>query len=424
MALIQSLNERLIKNIDIELERENRNVRELVKEVTWAIIREKAELVAEVELGNIDRSVLETEIIKKIDQSLIQTKMLRKELIEKVFDRMFRYGDLQHLIENDDITDIEMPRYDICIVKEKGIRKKLDIRFADEKEFNDWCKFIITKNRGIINENDSHCRVSDPRYRLRINVSIPPRNVTGTSLKIRHHAKNSYTLDDLEREGMFNSEINNFFKKLAISSAKVIIAGKGAAGKTTLLRALINQYPMLESYLACESDTELYPDNPSIIVQKIKKEHEGGRPITLLNLINDGITMTLDGYIIGELIGAEIWPFLNASQTGHKIAATIHSNSAANTFERMITLVKMAGVDLHEDTIRRIISQSVDIIVYLKNFKVAEILEITGYDEQNKCILTNLLYEYSKEAGFIGKGKLRGRLSEQLNSKVEGACLE
>ena len=47
------------------------------------------------------------------------------------------------------------------------------------------------------------------------------------------------------------------------------------------MRAFINVLPEMERVLIVESDAELYPDKPYCIEQRIKKQNEGGRPVTL-----------------------------------------------------------------------------------------------------------------------------------------------
>ena len=96
--------------------------------------------------------------------------------------------------------------------------------------------------------------------------------------------------------------------------------------------------------MVVEADAEIYPDKPYCIQQRIKKENEGGRSVTLRDLIKDGLTMSLDTYCIGEIVGDEAWEFVKASFTGHRGIATIHSESAEDTFSRLLILSKGANV--------------------------------------------------------------------------------
>ncbi|HHW32029.1 MAG TPA: CpaF family protein [Clostridiaceae bacterium] len=376
----------------LEYDNVNKKINAIVSNITFDILKDSPGLVAEVANGNVERHVLEKEIIKNIDRNRYHLGLYREELIKKVFDFMFGYGELQQYIEDQDISDIDGTRYNEFVVKRKGIREKIDVNFGSEKIFDTYCKLIAIRNGGILNENDSHCRVTDENYRLRINVSISPRNANGPSISIRKHRKNSYTIQDLKKLGMIDDSLEEFIKQLACSDATILFCGKGAAGKTTLLRAFVNILPEMERVLIAESDTEIYPDKPYCIQQRIKKQNEGGRPVTLKDLVRDGLTMSLDTYCIGEIVGEEAWEFVKASFTGHRGIATLHSESAEDAFGRLLTLCQGAALGESERTIKEIMSKSIDVIFYLSEFKVVDVLEIVGYQKEKDRFVFNRLF--------------------------------
>jgi pilus assembly protein CpaF len=364
----------------------------IVSNITFNILKEVPGLVADVANGMVDKKVLETAIIKDIDRNRYHYGLFRNELIKKVFNFMFGYGELQQYIENEEISDIDGTRYNEFVLKRNGIREKMQVNFGNEKIFDTYCKLIAVRNGGILNENDSHCRVTDEKYRLRINVSIKPRNLVSPSINIRKHRKVSYTVNDLVNLEMIDQKIEDFLKKLAFSDASVLFCGKGAVGKTTLMRAFINILPVMERVLITESDAEIYPDKPYCIEQRIKKENEGGRPVTLRELVRDGLTMSLDTYCIGEIVGDEAWEYIKASFTGHRCIATTHAESCTDAFMRLLTLSRGANTGESEKTIKEIMARGIDVIFHIKNFKVAEIVEVTGYDRLNDSFLYNRLF--------------------------------
>jgi len=398
------------------------SVSELASRITFDILREVPQLVAEVESGNIEKRVLEKEIIKNIDKNRYFLSSNRDELIQKVFDYMFGYWDLEQYIQDESISDIDGIRYDYFTVKRNGRKEEIPLRFSTEQQFDSFCKLVAIRNGGILNENDSHCRVTDEKNRLRINVSIRPRNITGPAISIRKHPKRNLGLAELEKLGMIDEKLRRFFEDLASSNANIVFCGKGAAGKTTLLRAVAGAFNAMERVLVCESDSEIYPENPNFIVQRIKKSSEGGREVTLKELVKDGLTMSLDTYIIGEIVGDEAWEFVKAGLTGHRILATIHSQSSADVFDRLITLIKSANVDHTERTLRRMLATSIDVVVFLKKFKVAEVIEVTGYDEQNDAISIARLYELDileeDDETISGRFLQVESMSERLKKKL------
>ena len=346
----------------------------LVNKLLDEIVIRFSSLIADVEDHKVDENILKNEIGKLVDE---QKGHFNLEAIKKsLFNTIYGYGDLQKYIDDPEISDIDASTFDYFTIKRKGIIEEIDYKFESESAFERYCRLLIIRNGGVINEIDNHCRVSDVKNHLRINVCISPRNTSGTSLTIRKHLQESLSLDDLQALDMLNAESRAVIDKLIYSKASILICGKGGAGKTTLLRAIIEASHLNERILICESDVELLPKRKNCISQSIKKMNLGGKRITLNDLIRDGLTMSLDSYCIGELTGAEAWEFIKAGNTDHRILGTIHANNSKDSILRLLTLIE-TETRLSEDTLRLLIHESIQYIVYVANFKVIEIAELS-----------------------------------------------
>jgi pilus assembly protein CpaF len=370
-----------------------RDLSNLVSAIAIDILTKDPVMVANVASGKISKSVLESAILHSTENKRQLFGFYQDELLKRVLDFMFGYGPLQDFIEQEDISDIDGTRYDEFSIKVNGQRKAISIGFSNETTFETYCKLIIIRNGGIINENDSHSRVVDSKYRLRINVSIPPRNVTGPAISIRKHRKMPYSLLDLEKLGMLRAENRKIIENFAQDDISIVFSGKGASGKTTLLRSFIESMPAMERVLVVESDSEIYPQKPHCIAQRIKKNNEGGRSVTLKELVADGLTMSLDAYCVGEIVGDEAWEFLRAAFSGHKCLATTHSESAEDTMDRLLTLARPASFGESESVMKRMIARGVNVIVYLSNFKVKEIIRIVDFNARSHCYETEILWK-------------------------------
>lgn len=311
-------------------------------------------------------------------------------MIKNIFDFMFGYGQLQEYIDDEEISDIDGVRYNCFSITKNGIRMPADIDFFSESDFYVYCKLIALRNGGILNENDSHCRVADIEHRLRINVSIYPRNISGPAMSIRKHRKSAYNMDDLQALNMLDSKSRSIITESILTNKTVIICGKGGSGKTTLLRALINILPEMERVLIAESDAELYPDKMYCIEQRVKRENEGGNPITLEMLIKDGLTMSLDTYCIGEIVGGEAMAFLKACCSGHRFLTTMHSNKPQDCASRLTALAKGSVGLTDEKMLIRMFCDGVDCIVHMYGFKVEQIVNVVNYD----MVSNQTTYEY------------------------------
>ncbi len=377
MGLIQSLNVPFDGKKIVEFHTNSTIVSKMLDE----IIIDFAGLIADIEDLKVDKSVLDKEIEKRISS---QKGIYEPEAIKKlIFDTIYGYGVLQALIGDAKISDIDIPKYDYVLVKREGHIEKTDLKFDSEFEFERFCKLLIIRHGGMINEVDSHCRVSDKVNHLRINVCIPPRNVYGTSLNIRKHIPHSFSYSELVQVGLCDEKSLLILSEINRTKSNVLICGKGAAGKTTLLRTLIDTGDEYERVLICETDTELYPQKQNAIVQYIKKNEFGGKILTLSDLIREGLTMSLDTYCIGEIVGGEAWDFIKAGYTDHRVMATIHASSALDALDRLLMLVENE-TRIKETQLMQMISKVVSYIVYIHAYKICEITKVEAYDDGYK----------------------------------------
>ena len=68
--------------------------------------------------------------------------------------------------------------------------------------------------------------------------------------------------------------------------------------------------------------------------------------------------------------------FFDALSTGHMGMATVHSESAESVLDRLITLIKkdVKAQYYTEDFLKRMLANSIDVIIFLKDFKVENII--------------------------------------------------
>lgn len=385
MGLIQSLNVPYDGKIISEFHTNSTIVSKMLDE----IIIDFAGLIADIEDRKVDKSVLDKEIEKRIT---CQKGIYEPDAVKKlIFDTIYGYGLLQPLISDTKISDIDIPRYDYILVKREGTIEKIALAFESESEFERFCKLLIIRHGGMINEVDSHCRVSDKINHLRVNVCIPPRNVNGTSLNIRKHAAHSMSYSELMRVGFIDEMAFELLSEINRSKSNVLICGKGAAGKTTLLRTLIDTGDDYERVLICETDAELYPQKQNVIVQSIKKNEYGGKVMTLSDLIREGLTMSLDTYCIGEIVGGEAWEFIKAGYTDHRVMATIHASSARDALDRVLMLIENE-TRIKQTQLMQMISKSVGYIIYIQAFKITEMIKVDYYDTNIAEYTTECVY--------------------------------
>ena len=121
--------------------------------------------------------------------------------------------------------------------------------------------------------------------------------------------------------------------------------------------------------------------------------------------------------------------FFDAVSTGHRGYATVHSDSSRNTVDRLVTLMKRdSKAQMYTDQyLRKLLSFSLDLIIYMDHFKIQEIVEVL-YDEEKNDIEYQLLYEFKldryEQGKAIGKFKKINKPSGKVKRKIDLNKLE
>lgn len=403
------------KNLEV-----NRN--KAIGDIVSFLIKNYSDYLRDI---NINKEIVENIVREKVYKEY--ASLNTESTINAILDRLFGYHILQKYIDNVNVSDIRVTRYNNIFIKELGVWKKVTENFLNESDYEDFVRYCILKNGGKITKESPIVVVSDRKNNLRIEAGIEPVNVDAPSLVIRIHRPDGIqTLEELkgERIEMINKDIYEFLIKSIVSGCNIVISGKGGSGKTTLMRNLINKVPENLSITSNEETAEIYSTHPNIIQREILKNRTTDKNITLAMLTAHSLVMSNDVIVIGELKGEEAMVFLDAISTGHRGYATVHSDSSKNTIDRLVTLMKRdPKAQMYTDKyLRKILSTSVDLVIYMNNFKVQEITEVY-YDEEKDDISYNPLYEFKldkyENGKSIGKFKKVGKPLSRVKTKID-----
>ncbi len=395
--------------------------KDAISEIIAYLINNYSEYLSDV---TVNREFVENIVREKVyaDYSNMNTD----STITDILNRLFGYHILQKYIDDEEVSDIRITRFDNIVIKKKGEWKKAKDTFLNEDDFLNFVRYCVLKNRGKITNETPLVVVSDRKNNLRIEAGIEPVNVESPNLVIRIHRPGKLqTLEDLYSENveMMNEEIYEFLQQIIKVGANVIISGKGGSGKTTLMRNMINKIPENLSITSNEETAELHCTHPNMIQREILKNRATDKNITLADLTAHSLVMSNDVVVIGELKGEEAMVFFDAVSTGHRGYATVHSDSSINTIDRLVTLMKrdVKAQSYTDKYLRKLLSQSVDMVIFMKNFKVHEIAEVI-YDAKKDDVKYNLLFEFKIKKYELNKsiGEFKkindpiGRLKEKL----------
>jgi pilus assembly protein CpaF len=216
----------------------------------------------------------------------------------------------------------------------------------------------------------------------RVHAVLPPIAPNGPLVSIRKWPADRFTLADLVERSMFDDNTKDLFVDAVVRRRSIVVGGATATGKTTLINALLGEVPRHERVVLVEETPELSPrcaHSVSLVARPPNVEGRG--EVETLALVRTALRMRPDRIVVGEVRGGEAMAALGAMSTGHAGSMlTVHSASATDTVDRLVTLALQARSGDTEAAIRRMTERAVDLIVHLERRgerrAIAEVVEM------------------------------------------------
>lgn len=403
------------------------SIYEIIERITSELVRNNRELVTDITLGAAPESALEAAVVKTINRyNLKVLGKQRNELIKEVLDNIFRYGILQKLLDVGECNGVFVNGPSNVWAKLGSRMVKSDVDFGSPQNVTHFIYTIKAKLRGEINENNPLAKFDDPVNKLRIICCIPPMAHISPTVAIRKHGREGFSLSDLVGMGMLDAKMAEELKLYNSAGANIIVCGRGGAGKTTLIRALLEELPREERLLVMEEQPELFLKHPNA-VQIIVKRSENGKLLGISDIAEKGLLMTIDRYVFGEVRADEAMAFFYGTFSGNTSMTSLHAGSARQALRKAMVMMKMSGADLGDEILMDMLQESVNIIVYLDSFVAAEVVEVVKTDDgtyYNDLWRFNIDARHSTfiEGRFEKTGEIRSRamLNKLGNIKPEG----
>lgn len=282
--------------------------------------------------------------------------------------------------------------------------------FTSKEKLEDVIQQIVGRCNRIVNESSP---IVDARLEggSRVNAVIAPVALNGPILTIRRFPDKPITMEKLLQLGSLTRECADFLCKMVQARYSILVGGGTGSGKTTFLGALSEYIPRDERIITIEDNAELRIQGVENLVRLEAKAAnlEGGRDITIRDLIKTALRMRPNRILVGEVRAEEAVDMLQALNTGHEGSlTTAHANSTRDMLSRLETMVLM-GMELPLEAIRRQIASGIDLLIHLgrlrdRSRKVLEVVEVLGFDQGE--IQLNPLYQWEEEKGLVQTGDL------------------
>ncbi|MCP5027880.1 MAG: Flp pilus assembly complex ATPase component, partial [Actinomycetia bacterium] len=198
--------------------------------------------------------------------------------------------------------------------------------------------------------------------------------------------------------------------------ANILIAGGTNAGKTTLLRALVDAIATStpdDRLITVEDNLELmlhaHPKLGDVVEMEAREANvEGQGAFTMQDCVRNALHMSPDRLIVGECRGPEVIDMLNAMSSGNDGSlGTIHAESATGAIERVVAYGWQAQME--ESATLSFLRGSVHLIVHIKRLAtgervVTQVIEITGTKTDDGGVQTLQLWAPDEQGRAVRTG--------------------
>lgn len=373
------------------------------------------------------RKRIETELFVR-ERSRRMTAAHRKAAVERLFHSFRGLDALHPLLEDPDITEIMINRYDEIYYEKHGVLTMSEIGFASPERLEDLIQNIVGRVNRMVNESSPivDARLPDGS---RVHVVLPPIALKGPCVTIRRFPKQPMGMRDLLAAGALTEEAARLLQLLVTAKYNLFISGGTGSGKTTFLGALSEWIPADERIVTIEDAAELRLRGAENLVslETRNANSEGKGRITTADLIRASLRMRPNRIIVGEVRGAEALDMLQAMNTGHEGSlSTGHANSPKDMLSRLETMV-LSGADLPVHVVRKQMASALDAIVHVSRFrdgsrKVSEICEVTGMEEGEVMLKPLFRFEEAPSPDRRVRGSLMkvGELADTRKLRFAG----
>jgi Flp pilus assembly CpaF family ATPase len=312
-------------------------------------------------------------------------------LASAVYDHRYGLGPLAAYLRDPDVENVDINGHDrVWVTYSTGERVAAAPIAASDEALASMIRTWATRGGQTARDFSAASPLVNVALeggaRMTATMSVTPR----PCVSLRRHGQLEVTLPGLIKLGTLDQVMAAFLAAAVKGRCNIVITGGVNAGKTTLLRALASEIPPGERIATLESEYELYlherEQHPDVIAFEAREANsEGAGSISLHDLIAHALRHNPQRIIVGEVRRGEIMPMLEAMNSGQEGSmCTMHANSPAEVFDRILILALRGGLALAERAIHVLVGMAVDLVVQVRKRYdgqrtiryVSEILEV------------------------------------------------
>lgn len=325
------------------------------------------------------------ELVKSYIQKYLENNHLgveeteQEELCELIYGEMTGFSFLTKYLYRDDVEEININQWkDVKITYSNGEILPCKEHFNSPQHAIDVIRRMLHKS-GIIFDSAQTIVVGHLSNKIRITVmgdGVIDRD-KGLSASIRIVNPRKLTKQQFVDYGTATAEMLDLLAACYCHGVSMCITGATSSGKTTLMSWILGQVPYNKRIVTLEQGCREFDltveDGEGNVLNNVvhlvtRFSDDPKQNITLVKLLETTLTINPDCVAVAEMKGAESMQAINAANTGHSVITTIHANSCADTYYRMVTLCKQS-YDMDDSTLMGLATKAFPIVAFAKKLE-------------------------------------------------------
>nr|WP_288891597.1 ATPase, T2SS/T4P/T4SS family [uncultured Blautia sp.] len=358
---------------------------EVLKEVQEHITKHYASTLKDDPDESRDQSNKNQLLVKSYIQKYLENNHLgvedteQEELCELIYGEMTGFSFLTKYLYRDDVEEININQWkDVKVTYSNGEILPCKEHFNSPQHAIDVIRRMLHKS-GMIFDSAQTIVVGHLSNKIRITVmgdGVIDRD-KGLSASIRIVNPRKLTKQQFVDYGTATAEMLDLLAACYCHGVSMCITGATSSGKTTLMSWILGQVPYNKRIVTLEQGCREFDltaeDGEGNVLNNVvhlvtRFSDDPKQNITLVKLLETTLTINPDCVAVAEMKGAESMQAINAANTGHSVITTIHANSCADTYYRMVTLCKQS-YDMEDSTLMGLATKAFPIVAFAKKLE-------------------------------------------------------
>lgn len=381
------------------------------------------------------RELILTYIQKYLEnQRLGVADLEQEELCQLLYGEMTGFSFLSKYLYRDDVEEINVNQWkDVKITYADGTILPAKERFNSPQHAVDVIRRLLHQS-GMIFDNAQPIVVGHLSNKIRITVmgdGVIDKD-KGLSASIRIVNPRKLTMEQFVQYGTATKEMLQLLSACYCHGVSICLTGATSSGKTTLMSWILSQVPYDKRIVTIEQgcrEFDLTVENEqgevlnNVVHLSTRFSDDTKQNITLAKLLETTLTINPDCIAVAEMKGEESMQAINAANTGHALITTIHANSCADTYYRMVTLCKQSYA-MDDATLMGLATKAFPIVAFTKKLednsrRLMEITEFEYLPDGRRKMRTLYRFCITDNQMVDGKAKITGHY-EKMDNPSDG----